>query len=249
MSADKEEKDYGRHNKVLTVINTIISALFTLLFLAILILTEQGFFRLIISAVWLIYNIGCLIAGAKKNKNIVSILSCVIVIPMLWFMSAFPIRLKSETQWRYNFQRQYIRFFKSYTFKHTPDELPDEIEDYCLDYQPSLGQGAGHSNVRFKASEEIIKAYESEYAPKAIYTYPLSSFEEGSVSVEEVSPEAQTEWENDTSLVIHRDIDFWKDNTTAMVYVLSATHNWNHPHSTAVIIDSENGMIEFAQIG
>ena len=45
-------------------------------------------------------------------------------------------------------------------------------------------------------------------------------------------------------------VEFNSNKTTyATVYVTSATHNWNHPHSTAVIIDSEKNMIEFAQLG
>ena len=74
-------------------------------------------------------------------------------------------------------------------------------------------------------------------------------FQDGSIDVEQVSPKADIGIKDDKSLLVYRDTDFWAESTSATVYVISAVHNWNHPHSTAVIIDSEKNMIEFAQLG
>ncbi len=249
MTTDIKQINSEKLNKGYTIVCLIISALLSVAFLTLFIFTNQGIFRLIISGMWFIYNLIWVIKGAGKNHIAISITSIFILIPILFFMSLLLIGLSSETPFRYNFQKQYITSMNGYEFDILPEKLPDDISDYFFSFKATVGQGAGHSSVRFKASHDVIKAYEEEYSAKAIYTYPYSEFEYGhSISVDEVSPKAESKYE-DHSLGIYSDTDFWAESTSATVYVTSATHYWNHPHSTAVIIDSEKNMIEFARLG
>lgn len=236
-------------NKAFTIVSLIISALLSLLFLVLFIITDHGLIRMIISGIWFAFNLIMLLKCAEKIHVAVNIILTVIFVTILFFQSIFFLGFSSDTPWKYNFQKLYVIFRNNYEFKVAPEKLPDDINDYSMEYLPSIMQGTGHSSVRFKASQDVIKAYEEEYSAKAIYTYPLSVFDEGHITVEKVSPKAAIGMTDDKSLFIYRDTDFWEGNTTATVYVISATHNWNHPHSTAVIIDSEKNMIEFAQLG
>ena len=252
MTTDIKQIKSKKLNKRFTIVALVISSLFFLLFLLLyfVIGINSGLNRLLISGIWFAFNLIMVLKCAEKIPVAVSIILTVIFVTILFFQSIFFLGFSSDTPWRYNFQKSYIIFRNNYEFRVAPEKLPDDISDYSMEYLPSIMQGTGHSSVRFKASQDVIKAYEEEYSAKAIYTYPYSEFEYGhSIYVEEVSPKASATWEDDKSLDIYSDTDFWAESTSATVYVTSAVHNWNHPHSTAVIIDSEKNMIEFAQLG
>ena len=250
VTTDIKQIKFEKFNKAFTIINVVIASLFTLLFLVLFILVESGLVRLVISGIWLISNVIWIFRGAEKKHFLRSTLSCIFIPVTIMMMSVMIAGVHSDSPWRYNLQLDYVKYYKSHVFKVAPEKLPDDISDYGFHFVATLGQGAGHSSVRFKASQDVIKAYEEEYSAKAIYTYPYSEFEHGySIYVDEISPKASATWEDDKSLYIYSDTDFWAESTSATVYVTSATHNWNHPHSTAVIIDSEKNMIEFAQLG
>ena len=249
VTTDIKQIKFEKFNKAFTIINVVIAGLFTLLFLVLFILVESGLVRLVISGIWLISNVIWLFRGAEKKHFMRSTLSCIFIPVTIMMMSVMIAGVHSDSPWRYNLQLDYVKDYKSHAFKVAPEKIPADISDYGFHFVATLGQGAGHSSVRFKASQDVIKAYEEEYSAKAIYTYPLSVFDEGHITVEKVSPKAAIGMTDDKSLFIYRDTDFWAESTSATVYVTSATHNWNHPHSTAVIIDSEKNMIEFAQLG
>lgn len=249
MTTDIKQIKSPKLNKALTIVSLIISALLSLLFLLLFIITDHGLIRMIICGIWFAFNLIMVLKCAEKIHVAVSIVLTVIFVTILFFQSIFFLGFSSDTPWKYNFQKLYVIFRNNYEFKVAPEKLPDDISDYSMEYLPSIMQGTGHSSVRFKASQDVIKAYEEEYSAKAIYTYPLSVFQDGSIDVEQVSPKADIGIKDDKSLLVYRDTDFWSESTSATVYVTSATHNWNHPHSTAVIIDSEKNMIEFAQLG
>lgn len=248
MTTDIKQIKSPKLNKAFAIVSLIISVLLSLLFLVLFIITDHGLIRMIISGIWFAFNLIMVLKCAEKIPVAVSIVLTVKFVTILFFQSIFFLGFSSDTPWRYNFQKSYIIFRNNYEFKVAPEKLPDDISDYSMEYQPSIMQGTGHSSVRFKASQDVIKAYEEEYSAKAIYTYPYSEFEYGHLTVDEVSPKAVSKYE-DRGLDIYSDTDFWAESTSATVYVTSATHYWNHPHSTAVIIDSEKNMIEFAQLG
>lgn len=248
MTTDIKQIKSPKLNKAFTIVSLIISAVLSVLFLVLFILTDHGLIRMVISGIWFAFNLIMVLKCAEKIPVAVSIILTVIFVTILFFQSIFFLGFSSDTPWRYNFQKSYIIFRNNYKFRVAPEKLPDDISDYSMEYLPSIMQGTGHSSVCFKASQDVIKAYEEEYSAKAIYTYPYSEFEYGHLTVDEVSPKAESKYE-DRGLDIYSDTDFWAESTSATVYITSATHNWNHPHSTAVIIDSEKNMIEFAQLG
>ena len=112
-------------------------------------------------------------------------------------------------------------------------------------------QGTGHFRVHFKTSAQQIERYENEYSAQAIYTVPLTDFNgRWHKEVKEVSSQAETVFEGDNSLVVAYDESFWEGfEDHATVYVISAVHYWNHPHSGAVIINRAENMIEFTHLG
>ncbi|MDO4863554.1 MAG: hypothetical protein Q4A05_05230 [Ruminococcus sp.] len=225
----------------------VISLTATLLMLGLVIAVGNGVIRLAISLIWLALAIFVLIAK-KKLFFYISVTLWLLSMPIIGFTMLWAPFIHSYTPWKYNIQRSYIEIYNRNSSKDFPAMLPRDITDYEFDYMPSIMQGTGHCWARFETSADTVKAYESEYAPQAIYTLPLSSFESGRVDVDVVSPEAIQPFKEDKSLDISYDRDFW-DGTEATVYVLSATHNWNHPHSSAVIISDDHTKVQFAQLG
>ncbi len=128
-----------------------------------------------------------------------------------------------------------------------PETLLEQISDYYLSYLPSLMQGTGHFTVQFTCSPENAKKIAETYAEKAIYTIPLADFGNRMIyEVKEFSPEATVAYENDHTLDIEWDYDFFgPENQDAMVYVTAAVHNENHPHSSAVIVDCKKAQLNF----
>ena len=246
----KSEKNViEKVNTGFTIAVTAFSALLFLLFLVMFILTGMGLIRMVICFLWLVLPLVFLIFAPGKLHFAISLTETLLMLMAVGFISLWaPFGFSSKMPWRYNFQRTYIDVYNSASSKDFPDKLPKEIDDYRFEYLASIMQGTGHCSARFTASPDIIKAYESEYAPKAIYTIPLSDLRYGSITVDSVSPEAMMPYESDRSLSVWFDNDYWND-TDATVYVLSATHNWNHPHSSAVIISKDHTKVQFTQLG
>lgn len=237
----------SRADRIISIVFTVISLIAVLLMLGHVIAVGNGVIRLGISLIWLAMAVFVLIAKKKLFFRI-SVPIWLLSMPLIAFTMLWAPFIHSYSPWKYVIQRSYIEVYNRNSSKDFPAILPSDINDYEFDYMPSIMQGTGHCWVRFETSVNTVKTYEDEYAPKAIYTLPLSSFESGRIDVEVVSPKAKQPVKEDRALSVSFDRDFWND-TEATVYVLSATHNWNHPHSSAVIISSDHKKVQFTQLG
>lgn len=181
-----------------------------------------------------------------------SVISVPIVCAVIFCLLKSPSGFRSDLPRAYRFDKQFAELkHGNSSVKWFPQKLPEQISDYHLSYLPSLMQGTGHFTVRFTCSPEEAENIAETYAAKAIYTFPLQELHHGmTYQVEAFSPKATVTYDNDHSLDIYWDYDFFgTDNPDAVVYVTAAVHNWNHPHSSAVIVDSKKGAVEFSQFG
>lgn len=244
MRADAKKVSFV--NRFFCIVSVVLSALAVLLFLCLNIFFSTAKISIAVSLIWLIFSVIFLLQSKKKFVFVLSIAGCVAAVPLLLLMTMLAPVITSESPWKYNLQQQYVGLYNEGSFENFPDTLPENIGDYRFEYKPAIMQGSGHSSVRFTGSAEVIVAYEREYASQAIYAIPLSRFDHGDTSVETVSPKARVPYEGDKHLSVYVDDDFWGD-TEATVYVLSATHNFNHPRSSAVIISSDYSKIQFSR--
>lgn len=212
-----------------------------------------GIVRLFLFGAWALFLLVMIIKGRKSGTvGFVLMLICgIFVILMMFIISGMPGSFSSHLPAKFKAQVKYVESLHNGHSDCFPDKLPDDIEDYSIDYMPSIMQGTGHFRVRFRTSAEQIEKYEKEYSEKAIYTIPLKDFGGKSIiNVQEFSPEAEVSYEDDKSLDVAYSQTFWEGHENgATVYVASAVHNWNHPHSGAVIINRSECMIEFTQLG
>ena len=168
---------------------------------------------------------------------------------VLWL---FPSGFESKVEWRYKWQVKFVTDIQKNGHADCfPDKLPNDASDYHMDYAPSFWQGTGHFCVRFKTSLQQLEQYEKEYSSQALYTIPLEDFKGmWDIQVEEINPKAIVSHGSDKSLMVEYDKEFWAGHEKgATVYVVSAVHNWNHPHSSAVIINKKDKMVEFTHLG
>ena len=166
-----------------------------------------------------------------------------IILMLLFLLIDFsmpPLSMQSSAKWQYPFQRLYAGCYQnSKEPEWFPDFMQDIESDYHFSYSPSVMQGTGWFTVRFQTSPARAAEYEAEFADGARYTIPVGEYGDWYV----------INAEKDEILSVQLDRDFWKDNTTAQIYVLDAVLNWNHPHSSAVIVDTATGQIQFSQYG
>ena len=168
-------------------------------------------------------------------------------ITMLLTVSTPPF-ISSRSAWKYPMQKAYIGHFRNVK---APEEFPETLEevlgDYAFGYMPSIMQGTGYFSVTYRTAPERAAAYAAEYAPKARYTIPLSEYDIG-YKVEDFTPREDS-YDDGSLDVSISDIMRGGASESAQIYVLDAVLNPNHPHSTAVIVDTETGLVQFSQLG
>lgn len=228
---------------------TVCIVLFSLIVLCIIgmaLICSTSFY--LAAAVYSIMAVIFGVIGAKKPpvKTDVIIQIVIIAVFTLIHFSTPPIMVFSSLPWQYPVQSAYIGlyhnikepwFFPVYINKYA--EKP-----YSFDYQPSIMQGAGHYSVTFNLSAYSggdMLLTEEQYSKNSILAIPLKDYPDNG---HEVKLSDGTEG---TVLVFVDDL--MKECPDAVIYVLDTNYNFNHPRTSAVIIDKNNDMIEFSQLG
>lgn len=184
----------------------------------------------------------------NRIKNIIGRILALIII--LFFMFSIPsITISSSSLWKYPFQSFYIGLYRNVKEPAWfPDFRNDVQSGYSFEYIPSIMQGTGHYSVCFVTSSEIAAEYEKEFASQARYIIPLDEYSshEGWYTIGEDKDDS-----GNNVLDVYWNMDFWEKSgePNAQIYVLDAVLNWNHPHSSAVIIDTESGRVQLSQLG
>ncbi len=202
--------------------------------------------------------------AAKKGEKLKPDNSAVILlIAGLTLLVTFltPAGITSRMKWQYPFQQRYISRFRNVKpSEYFPARLGEVLGDYKFEYVPSVMQGIGHYSVTYRTTPEQAAACAAEYAPKARYTIPLKEYiENGGYTVEDFTPRENSYDDGTLDVYISEKMrggsDFFDDTSSGggsdstQIYVLNAVLNWNHPHSTAVIVDTETGLVQFSQLG
>ena len=222
-------------------------------------------FAVIAVGLWLGISVNKLV---KKNpsdgKKTAGRIIVAVIITALG-LSTPPINIHSENSWQLPFQKAYIGFYKNVRF---PDFFPDtkEVEEhrdfYRMEYSPSIMQGTGFVTVSFTCDKEYAAEVAERFSGRAAAEFPLLAYTDSNRYYHNYLTEGGTEEmlkkmeandfvdpvPEDTNL--HHDIMFDKYfSESAVVYMLDDNRNFNHPHSSAVIVDTEAGAVEFVKYG
>ena len=185
-----------------------------------------------------------------KKETIVKIVSDIIVIVgiALFLLSMPPMTMSSPLLWQYPFQKKLMDMYHNVK---EPDFVPDfrgaVKGDYYFDYLPSMLQGAGYYSVRFTADTAQAQEYERMFSARAVHTFDFDD-EAHDYYGNYFSRNVQL-GENDVGSVdVYIDREFFSSGN-ARIYVIETNYNWNHPHTSAVIIDSAVGKVQFSRNG
>ncbi|MBR0484225.1 MAG: hypothetical protein IJJ69_05500 [Oscillospiraceae bacterium] len=239
-----------KKNTLLFILAHILTAVFLLVNGIHFILISFSQYRLIISVISIVLLI--VLRNMKKSygvlptakKSIIAVAYGFLVFYQCFFYMMPPFIFNSHSLWKYPFQKVYINLYQNI---HEPDYFPNFTEavlsDYEFDYSPSIMQGAGHYSILFTTTPEQAKEYEKIYSEQAEYIIPLSEY----------ALRAYLDEEQQKELVIFGGEEFWEKFFTqdnhAVIYLLDTNGDWNHPHTSAVIIDSQSGKIHLSQLG
>lgn len=173
-------------------------------------------------------------APPKKKDIILRVISVLIILTVIFSMP--PLGLSSRFLWQYPFQKGFVGMYRNIKEPEWfPDFRDDVIGDYRFDYLPSILQGTGHFSVSFRTSPERAAEYAEKYSQQAKWT--MTSSDAAYSDMQDEYPD------------IYADRDFWEGDTGAAVYILDGIADWNHPHSSAVIIDVHTGKIQLSRLG
>ena len=207
-----------------------------------------GMYRyLLLTAIALVLGFGGLLydsRAAKKGKNlrktsrarVLILLLC--IVPVLAFP---PLVVESSMRWQYPFQRFIINSYRNISEPNWFPEIDGDkiISDYHFSYLPSIMQGTGHYSIAFNTTEEQMTDYIDEYKAG------------GGLTKRELLLSDCLGGGNNTDFPA-----LWLDETIrknvserTWVCVLDAVYDWNHPHTSAVILDAEHNRIQFLQLG
>ncbi|MGN0636793.1 MAG: hypothetical protein ACI4J0_00345 [Huintestinicola sp.] len=227
--ADKNEKNTYKTSKL----QILLSAIILLLCTAGAFVTED--LKLIIAG--LIGGVICLSVkrGLRKRDYFARVLAFLIAEA---FIFSTPPFLSSSSLWRYPIQRGYIGLYSNIREPEAfPDFRPDAESGYRFDYMPSILQGAGHYSVCFVTSPEKAAGYAERYSQTARYVISLEEYD-GRYSVSDTE-----------EIVVYTDKEFWSEPSGAQIYVCETNLSFNHPHTFAVIVDKDRGMVQLSQEG
>ena len=241
-------------NTPLFIVAHILTAVFVLITVIHFVLISFSKFRLILAGISVILLI--VLRRIKKTNGMISAAKKGIFIVIYGFLLFYqcvfylipPFIWDSHSLWKYPLQKAYINCYQNI---HEPDYFPDfsrdVVSDYTFNYAPSMMQGAGNYCVSFVTTPEKAGEYEKLYSAQAEYSFPLTelynhSYELDKENFKSISVAVGNIWEKSS-------FEEYATEVNANVYILSTNADWNHPHTSAVIVDAQSGRIEFSQLG
>ncbi len=108
-----------------------------------------------------------------------------------------------------------------------PEKLPESAKKFRTEFMPPIMQGAGYYFVTITADEETVELIRKEYQEKAEFVFSPTELDDSASEHLKLSA---------ADVYIP---DEFRDSPQAKCYLLSATGNWNHPHTKLVIIDEQ----------
>ncbi len=170
------------------------------------------------------------------------------------FLFVMPCYFSGNWKWRYVYQRHYAANSGCVgDIECFPQELPESAGDFHTEYQPSFFQAAGHYSISFTAADEEIARYKTYAENRAVFVCSLRewlSWENGErMSDQQNQRLLELSGGSSASLSLWADENIRRSPDTVTVYVLDSDFEWNHPYTCAVLVDEQNHLVEFSQLG
>lgn len=158
---------------------------------------------------------------------------------------AFPFVRSAEIKPLYPLQLKYYKstYSQSDALDFFPDKIPENVGDYKLEHVPTVMQGAGHTSLIFTSDSETIKECIRAAEQDAILIFTLSEQDQYKDEFKKLSG-------NEYALLyIYTDEAMKQNSENVTVYLLYSNFDFNHPHTSAVLVDEENFTVQFSRVG
>ncbi len=241
-----EEKPSGAKHTAFTVVYVFSMLFFAFMtvFMGVMAFETLRLMPIFITLIFATYAIGCFkrLKSGKDNSSLVKTIGASVVLLFVCaYMDTLTLPFISITKSKYSHVRDYETKRYDLDKDFLPETIPEDSTSYKFTGMPSILQGSGYISLRFKNTTKEIQKIADDYSFSVLDgTIKLSQYE---------SPDIGAELDKKT-ISIRYDRDFWEGHEDkAYVCVLDSHGTGNHPHSTVVIIDTEDGMIEFSKLG
>ena len=191
----------------------------------------------------------CLWGLSKKGKTALKISATVIV---LWIgFDVAPLGINSDSLWKYPIQRAYVGLYGYDEPDYFGDFKDDVKGEFKFNYMPTVMQGTAHYAVYFETDEDTLKRYDEKFSKQAKYSFTLNEYEneliyDGSIPDLDHNKKGNFNW---IWLYLGHNVDEYRFDKSAQIYVIETNLAADHPHTSAVITDKENNTIFLTRLG
>lgn len=157
------------------------------------------------------------------------------------------------TKYCYSFDIRYLENRFNHKYNKFPQRLPVNAQDCTLEFMPSVLQGSGFLCLSFKASDDVLQQYINQYSSETILPvftisqYKGESYSEVLSNIEDYVDQENYSDSNGRGLEIYIPDEITAQYPDAEIYVISATIDWNHPHSFCFCCDRSAGLVIFTE--
>ena len=186
-------------------------------------------------------NIRRLKTKKYPNSALKTVLGAIAVFLLLVYIHTRPFAFRENYPRKYHDLKSYEKIAYGDTFDFLPLSVPVDAEDFEFSASPSFGQGSAYINLRYRTDPEYIREIAENYS---------FSMLDGTIRLSQYKTPNIGETLSKKVLSIKYDKEFWAGHEDkAYVCVLDCHGTGNHPHSTVVIINTQEGMIEYSKLG
>ena len=189
----------------------------------------------------------CLWGFSKKTRRNV-ILLVLATLMVLWLgLSTAPLGISSNSLQKYPIQRAYVSLYgydEPDYFSGFEEDVKGEFE---FDYMPSILQGAGHYSVFFETDEDTARRYDERFSKQAKYSFTLNEYKNGDIYDGRIPELDRNNKDNHSTVSLYLGSKY--EGSDEQVYVIDSNLDFNHPRTSAVIIDKQNNTVFLTRLG
>ncbi len=181
----------------------------------------------------------------SKPYRLLGITARVIGYLLVALTVVFPFVRSAEIKLLYPLQLKYYKstYSQSDALDFFPDKIPENVGDYKLEHVPTVMQGAGHTSLMFTSDSETIQECIREAKQDAILIFTLSEQDQYEDKFKKSSGSEYA------FLYFYTDEAMKQNSENVTVYLLYSNFDFNHPHTSAVLVDEENCTVQFSRVG
>ena len=271
-----EEKEVKKKERLYTA-DAVASAVMcgvTLIFFLLASISEFGFLALA-AGLWFGWSMNLRVKRIAMRRVFPAVIRTAVAVVLFAAALITPsIGFSTDKPWKLDFQTAYTNMYNNVKM---PEELlppGDELirsvrAEYHQSYASTMFGKQGHFTVSYLTTVDKAKEFQQVYSQRAVASCPLQMITDPTAyrsrdvrtllindkekAIEEILY-SESEYNSPTpppdGMTVQIDYNFWQGrDQNAVIYLLESSGSGEDIRTTAVIIDTQLGAVEFAQYG